>query len=77
MFGDRIRPCALLRQRRLPNRDSIASCRCQLQRRLAGLQPQLWRHSISKTHAMVLPQTVLPVRLGAAMARGSPQYVQQ
>jgi len=26
---------------------------------------------------MVLPQTVLPARLGAAMARGSPQYVQQ
>jgi len=77
MFIDRTRPCALLRQRRLPSRDSIASCRCQLQPRLAGLQPRLAWQSISKTHAMLLPQTVLPACLGAAMARGSPQYVQQ
>jgi hypothetical protein len=77
MFGDRTRPGALLRHRRLPSRDSIASCHCRLQRQLAGLQPQPWRHSISKTHAMVLPQAVLPARLRAAMARGSPHYVQQ
>jgi hypothetical protein len=77
MSGDRSRDGALLRQWRLPSRDSIASCRCQLQRQLAGLQPRLWCHSISKTHAMVLPQAVLPARMRVAMGSGSPQYVRQ
>jgi hypothetical protein len=69
MFVDRTRQCALLRQRRLPSRDSIASCCCQLQPQLAGLQPRLWCQSISKTHAMVLPQTRLRAELRAALAR--------
>jgi len=73
MSVDRTRQCALLRQRRLPSRDSIVSSCCQLQPRLAGLQPRLWCESISKTHAMLLPQALLPARLRAAMARGSPQ----
>jgi hypothetical protein len=41
------------------------------------LPPRLRRRSISKTHAMVLPQTLLRAELLAAMARSTPQIVRQ
>jgi hypothetical protein len=41
------------------------------------LPPRLRHLLISKTHAMVLPQTLLRAELLAAMARGPPQMVRQ